>query len=94
MRYIRAEEILPPDVLELVQTYAEGSMLYIPKKEPGRNGWGSVSGTKDYYAQRNSLIYGEYKAGASVYELAEKYSLTPKSIQRILRGKTPSCHNE
>lgn len=94
MRYIKAEEILPPDLLALVQTYAQGRMLYIPKKQTGRNDWGSVSGTKAYYAQRNAAIRTDAHAGMHPNALAKKYSLTPKSIQRILREGTPSCRQK
>jgi len=93
MRYTRAEEILPPEILELVQTYAEGQMLYIPKKHPLRQDWGAVSGTKAYYAQRNAAICAEARSGCTVAVLAEKYALTVKSIQRILREDDPSCRS-
>ena len=32
MSYIRAEEILPEEVLASIQQYVEGQMIYIPKK--------------------------------------------------------------
>ena len=33
MGYIRAEDVLPSEVLALVQKYVEGQMLYVPKKD-------------------------------------------------------------
>ncbi len=37
MSYLRAEEILPKEVLELVQQYVSGKAIYIPcrEKQPG-----------------------------------------------------------
>ena len=91
MSYIRAEEILPADVLENVQKYIDGQMLYIPKRKPKHNAWGSLSGTKEYYRKRNALICSDFMSGASVDSLAVKYCLAEKSIQRIVRKSKPSC---
>ena len=57
MRYIKAEEVLPFEVLELVQQYIDGELLYIPKCKTGHNAWGSLSGAKEYLLKRNGLIY-------------------------------------
>ena len=37
MSYLRAEEILPKEVLELVQQYVSGKAIYVPcrEKQPG-----------------------------------------------------------
>ena len=85
MGYIRAEEILPEEIVALLQEYAEGQMLYIPKKKENKAGWGALSGAKDQLGQRNIAIYREYLAGVKMPQLAEKYFLTEKSIQRIVR---------
>ena len=42
---------------------------------------------KQELRSRNQQIYSEYLAGAQVRTLAEKYYLSVKSIQRILREK-------
>lgn len=85
MGYIRAEDVFPSEVLALIQEYVDGQMLYIPAKTKGRNKWGSMSGMKEYLKCRNSSIYEEYQAGMSIQILAEKYFLSEKSIQRIIR---------
>ncbi len=90
MGYIRAEDVLPSEVLTLVQEFIDGQMLYVPKKDAGRNTWGSISGTKEYLEYRNTQICTEYRAGCSVHLLAEKYCLSVKSIQRIVRTSRPS----
>lgn len=90
MGYIRAEDVLPSEVLTLVQEFVDGGMLYVPKKNAGRSTWGSVSGMKEYLEERNAQICGEYHLGSSVHMLAEKYYLSEKSIQRIIRDSKPS----
>ena len=82
MRYIRADEILPPELLEAVQKYIDGQLIYIPSKE--KQEWGSVTASRKYYCERNREIFLEWKAGASTEELSLRFSLSEKSVQRIL----------
>lgn len=84
MGYIKAEDVLPEDVLALVQQYVDGEMLYIPRKGDKR-GWGSRTHTRHELEIRNNQMYAEYQSGAAVSEIAEKYCLTKKSVQRIIR---------
>lgn len=86
MGYIRAEEVLPSEILLLVQQYVDGQMIYIPRKEGCRRDWGSETETKNALKIRNQQIYAEYQNGAGIDELAEKFHLTEKSVQRILRN--------
>lgn len=90
MGYIKADEILPQDLLRRVQEYAEGRLLYIPRRDDRRSGWGSLSGTRARLRERDARIRLERRAGRSVGELAERYYLSEKSIQRILRDGAPS----
>lgn len=83
MSYIRAEEILPKELLEAVQQYVNGQSVYIPAKE--KSDWGSGTDTKQILDLRNREIFVKYLAGASVQELAAEYALSEKSIQRIIR---------
>ena len=83
MRYIRADEILPPELLEAVQKYIDWQLIYIPSKE--KQEWGSVTASRKNYCERNREIFLEWKAGASTEELSLRFSLSEKSIQRILR---------
>ncbi len=91
MRYIRAEDILPSELLSAIQEHIDSVMLYIPRKSPAKSTWGSVNGTKEYYAERNSLIIKEYSGGISIPALAEKYCLSEKSIQRIIKRCPMPC---
>ncbi len=83
MSYISAEEILPKELIETIQRYVSGKSIYIPSKE--KKNWGSGTETKQYYEARNREICERHKDGVSVKELATTYSLSQKSIQRILR---------
>lgn len=85
MSYLRAEEILPKEVLDLIQQYVDGQMIYIPRKEGCQRSWGSGTDTKKDLEYRNEQIYMEYQSGSSIAELALRYCLAEKSIQRIIR---------
>ncbi len=83
MSYIRAEEVLPKELIETIQQYVNGKAIYIPstsKKE-----WGSHTDTRQYLIQRNHEISQKYQGGSSIASLAKQFSLSEKSIQRIVR---------
>ena len=40
MGYIKAEEILPVEIIELIQQYVDGTNIYIPRKQENRQEWG------------------------------------------------------
>lgn len=86
MGYVRAEDILPKEILELVQQYADGQTIYIPRKQECHRSWGAGTETKKTLMLRNSKMYEEYKTGTTIRELSEKYFLTEKSVQRIIRN--------
>lgn len=85
MSYIKAEDVLPKELIETIQQYVNGKSIYIPSKE--KQEWGSTTSAKDFFHERNERIYETYKNGTSVHELAHSFSLSEKSIQRILRNQ-------
>ncbi len=85
MGYIRAEEILPIEVIELIQQYVDGENIYIPRKAACRRAWGTGTQIRQELLARNQQIYQEHLAGSKTSELACKYYLSEKSIQRIVR---------
>lgn len=87
MGYKRAEEILPVEVIELIQQYVDGASIYIPRKQENRQEWGIKTGYRWELENRNESIYNDYLSGAAICELANSYYLSEKSIQRILRQK-------
>lgn len=86
MKYENAKEILPAALLEEVQKYAGGKLLYIPVENESKS-WGEVSGYRQKLLKRNVLISNRYKAGATLSELAEEYFLSLDSIKKIVYGK-------
>lgn len=84
MSYKKATQVLPQELLEQVQEYVDGEYLYIPRITENKKDWGSGTTTRRELQARNQSIYEAHLRGASVSELAEKYFLSPKSIQRIL----------
>lgn len=84
MCYIAAKEVLPSEIIELIQNYVDGEYIYIPKKKNNRQGWGTTNNTHKKIYERNCNIYNEYLNGSSRIELAEKYFLSKKSIDRII----------
>ncbi|HOV25642.1 MAG TPA: CD3324 family protein [Pseudobacteroides sp.] len=85
MSYKNAINILPDDLLEAIQKYIDGEYIYIPRKSSNKKAWGSNTTTRKELQQRNMQIYDDYLAGFSMHELSEKYFLSLKSIQRIVR---------
>jgi len=91
MRYKNAKDILPKDVLALIQKYTDGEYIYIPKKAENRKHWGDNTNSKTETQKRNNEIYTKYKTGCKTSELACEYFLSEKSIQRIItQGNKPS----
>lgn len=55
MGYIRAEEILPSNIIELIQGYIDGESIYIPRKESNKKQWGSRTLIRQ---ELTGLMYG------------------------------------
>ena len=85
MGYVKAEEILPMELIELIQQYVDGRNIYIPRKSENRKEWGTDTGMRKELLDRNRKIYTDYIAGIKISKIAEKYYLSEKSIQRIVR---------
>lgn len=83
MKYVNAAEILPERLLQELQTYSGGNILYIPKAGTKAD-WGTESGSKSFYQERNQKIKALYRNGNSVDELALQYGLSNSTIKRII----------
>lgn len=86
MSYIKAEEILPEELIRQIQEYADGVYIYIPRKPGTRHAWGQETDYKAELKARNDRIRSDYAAGLSVSALSRKYHLSEKSIRRILQN--------
>lgn len=84
MKYRKAAEVFPDELLKEIQKYSSGELIYIPKTK-AREDWGSSSGAKTFYTQRNSEIRSKHRhEKRSIPELAEEYNLSPETIRRIV----------
>ena len=85
MGYLKALEILPADIIKQIQEYVDGEAIYIPRIKESKREWGSRTNTRAILETRNKNVYEDYLAGMSLTQLAKKYFLVEKSIQRIVR---------
>ena len=85
MSYIKAENVLPQELIETIQQYVDGKLIYIPCRE--KQEWGAATSARAFFRERNERIYETYKGGMGLRELARSFSLSEKSIQRILRDQ-------
>lgn len=83
MKYINAAEILPERLLQELQIYSGGNILYIPKAG-AKAEWGTENGSRSFYQERNEKIKALYRDGKSVDELALQYGLSNSRIKRII----------
>nr|WP_294022258.1 CD3324 family protein [uncultured Lachnoclostridium sp.] len=84
MRYQKANEILPVELVELIQDYIDGEYVYIPRKQENKKGWGETSRAREELQSRNIEIFVKYSQGLGIKDLAEQYFLSEKCIQRIV----------
>jgi Mor family transcriptional regulator len=92
MSYQKAENILPSELVELIQNYIDGEYIYIPRKRENRKYWGEGTSTRSELNRRDYDIYNDYSFGMNISSIAEKYYLSEKSIQRIiLKEKNKNC---
>ena len=87
MSYIKAEEILPEELIRQIQKYVDGVYIYIPRKLGTRHAWGQETDYKAELKARNDRIRSDYAAGTSVAALSRRYHLSEKSIRRILQNR-------
>ena len=84
MSYVNAEAVLPKALVEEIQRYVDGQLLYIPRKNEKSLSWGEKNGTKEKLAERNQKIVNRFYSGQTIAELSEVYYLSEKRIQGII----------
>ena len=60
MKYVRAKDVLPEEIIEIIQEYVDGKYLYVPRKNENYKAWGEESGIKVSLKIRNDEIYKQY----------------------------------
>ena len=84
MKYRNAADIFPDELLKEIQKYASGETIYIPS-ESKRKPWGSSTGTRIFYQQRNQEIRQKYyQEHLEVSQLAAEYNLSEETIRKII----------
>ena len=87
MSYIKAEEILPEELIRQIQRYADGVCIYIPRKPGTRRAWGQKTQYRAELRSRNEKIRSDHAAGIGISALSRMYHLTEKTIRRILQNR-------
>lgn len=84
MKYRKASDIFPDELLREIQKYSSGELIYIPKKSE-RKSWGANSGARTFYVQRNHEIRSKFRyQKKGIGELAAEYSLSPETVRKIV----------
>ena len=86
MKYRKASDVLPDELLREVQKYVSGEALYFPQRQRERRQWGEGTGARVYYKQRNGEIREKHARGVAMEALAEEYGLSVESIRKIVYG--------
>ena len=84
MAYINGKEVLPMELLQEVQKYFKGGVIYIPDIDGNRRQWGTKTNTRMMLRARNAEIKAKKKNGSSITELMEEYHLSYDSIKKIV----------
>jgi DNA-binding NarL/FixJ family response regulator len=87
MRYVKAETILPDNLISEIQKYIQGEYIYIPSENTTRKGWGEKSGNREFLRKRNENISNMYKSGYTIADLAKEFFLSIDSIKKIVYTK-------
>ncbi len=85
MTYKNANEILPKELVETIQKYVSGCLLYIPTASDSKLGWGEQNGTKMKYIERNIEICMMYENNVPIEQICEKFYLSEDSIRKVIR---------
>ena len=87
MKYVKAETVLPGDLVREIQKYIQGGYLYIPSQLETRKKWGEKSGNLLLIQNRNKDIRCKYGSGYKIKDLAGEFFLSEDSIKKIIYAK-------
>ncbi|WP_127587444.1 CD3324 family protein [Paenibacillus koleovorans] len=84
MSYKNGKDFLPPSLLKELQKYIQGELIYVPKMDKTRAGWGENNGTRKLIEKRNREILHMYNTGSTVMDLIQRFHLSEDSIRKII----------
>ncbi|MEK3981437.1 CD3324 family protein [Psychrobacillus sp. FSL K6-2836] len=87
MKYVNAESIFPVELLNEIQKYVNGEMVYVPITKESRKKWGENSGSKIYLNDRNHEIRQLFLDGIKIDQLSDRFFLSRDSIKKIVYSK-------
>ncbi|MEN2766904.1 CD3324 family protein [Ornithinibacillus xuwenensis] len=87
MSYVKANSILPEELIKEIQKYIQGETIYIPKTKASYQKWGTCSGARKSISERNLSIKKAYQNGYSVHDLMEEYYLSADTIKKIIYSR-------
>ncbi|KON89636.1 hypothetical protein AF332_24320 [Sporosarcina globispora] len=87
MSYVRANAVLPENLITEIQKYVQGEAIYIPKPEKEHRKWGSRSGARKALDERNHSIKDAFQNGKTISQLAEEFFLSVETIKKIVYKK-------
>ncbi len=90
MNYKNAKDILPEKLINEIQKYIQGDIIYIPI-QGDKISWGEKNGTKNAIQLRNKKIFELYNKGYELKELENKFNLSESSIRKIISKIKKSC---
>lgn len=82
MKYKNAYNVLPEELLALVQEYVQGEYIYVPVRDKRIEE--SHTDYKVELEKRDTHIYTKYLEGMSNKRLSQMYNLSESSIRRII----------
>jgi len=82
MKYRNAAEYLPAPLLQELQKYAPGEMLYVPRAR--RQAWGESTGARELYTKRNAEICAQYQHGQDITALGDAHFLADETVRKII----------
>jgi Mor family transcriptional regulator len=86
LNYKKGADVLPDRLLQEIQEYVEGCLVYIPKKTD-KAGWGIVSGSRQFIDKRNKTIKLLFAQGEPIRKLADQFHLGEDTIRKIVYKK-------
>ncbi len=87
MKYVKAETILPENLVRELQKYIQGQYVYIPSELDKRKRWGENSGSRSNIQRRNEKIRNMFADGYKINHLADEFFLSVDSIKKIVYTK-------
>lgn len=87
MTYVKANSVLPEELVLEIQKYIQGETIYIPKKGDSYKQWGALSGERKRIDDRNVLLKKAYKNGITMNQLAKEHFLSVETVKKIIYSK-------